>query len=101
MPGMTGLDLLAVVRERYPSTHRVMMTAFADVPLAEQSVNHAHIEHFVEKPFRVADVATLVKKLLSTDAQDAEHVLALARAFRDRNTLHQASLRDVGGGSRQ
>jgi FixJ family two-component response regulator len=39
MPGMLGLDLLALVAQRSPAIVRVLLTAHTDVPLLVDAVN--------------------------------------------------------------
>jgi YesN/AraC family two-component response regulator len=49
MPGMTGLELLKVVKERYPEIHVSMITAYGD----ENNFNTAMstgAEHYFTKP---------------------------------------------------
>lgn len=81
MPGMDGAELLANAARTHPGVPRILLTGFADVPLASRAINEAHVTMFVEKP---APVATLVRA--ANDALDAreQRVMrekALARAF--------------------
>ena len=50
MPGMDGLALVGAVRERWPETILVMMTAFGTIPLAIQAIR-AGASEFITKPF--------------------------------------------------
>jgi response regulator RpfG family c-di-GMP phosphodiesterase len=50
MPGMSGIQLLAATRERYPETVRVLLTGGADLKLAIQAVNDGHLFRFLTKP---------------------------------------------------
>lgn len=43
MPGPSGLDLLAVVAERWPKTGRILMTALLDSELALKARNHHRV----------------------------------------------------------
>lgn len=43
MPRMTGLELLAKVREKCPDTGRILLTAFADL-IPEESINEAQVQ---------------------------------------------------------
>lgn len=50
MPGMTGAEFLARVRELQPETTRVMLTGQADVTTATEAVNRGNIFRFLSKP---------------------------------------------------
>jgi len=48
MPGMNGAELLKVVKERYPTTVRLILSGHADKELVRQSLSVAH--QYVSKP---------------------------------------------------
>lgn len=50
MPGADGLELLEKVREREPSTSRIMLTGCSDPDTAVDAVNQAGIFRFIRKP---------------------------------------------------
>ena len=50
MPGMSGSELLTVVRNRYPGTVRMMLTGYASPPAAVRAVNDAAVHRFFAKP---------------------------------------------------
>jgi DNA-binding NtrC family response regulator len=50
MPGMTGLELLAQVRDRFPDTARIMLTGHADMATAVRAINEGEIYRFLSKP---------------------------------------------------
>jgi two-component system NtrC family sensor kinase len=51
MPGMDGVELLRVVKERYPGTQRVLLTGQADTSAIEAAVNRSEIFRFIWKPW--------------------------------------------------
>lgn len=55
MPGMSGLDLLEAVRERFPRLAVVIVTAHGDVAAARRAFL-ADAADFVEKPFDSEDI---------------------------------------------
>lgn len=50
MPGMSGIAVLAKVRELRPETVRVMLTGFAELEAAIAAVNEGNIFRFLTKP---------------------------------------------------
>lgn len=50
MPNMNGVELLRVIRERWPDTVRIMLTGHADIDTAISAVNKGAIFRFLTKP---------------------------------------------------
>jgi CheY-like chemotaxis protein len=50
MPNMSGVELLGVVRNRWPDTVRIMLTGQADLDAAMGAVNQGAIFRFLTKP---------------------------------------------------
>jgi len=51
MPGMTGVDFLRAVKERWPRVQRVLLTGQADTAAIEEAVNQSEIFRFIWKPW--------------------------------------------------
>ena len=51
MPGMSGVEFLRAVKERYPRVQRVLLTGQADTTAIEEAVNQAEIFRFIWKPW--------------------------------------------------
>jgi len=65
MPGpLLGLDLLPVLRRRWPELPIVMMTAFGGRGTADEAVRKGATAYF-DKPFRVADLASEIHRLVA------------------------------------
>jgi len=60
LPGMTGLELLKVLRERHPHVGRMMMTGNADVATIVRSINEGQVMRFVRKPWDNAQLRVMV-----------------------------------------
>ncbi|MEA3545385.1 MAG: response regulator [Thermodesulfobacteriota bacterium] len=50
MPGMSGVDLLSLVKSKYPETVRILFTGFADQQSAIDAINQGEIFRFLTKP---------------------------------------------------
>jgi two-component system probable response regulator PhcQ len=51
MVGMQGAEVLATVREEFPSKVRILVTAYSDLESAIAAVNKGHIYQYVQKPW--------------------------------------------------
>jgi DNA-binding NtrC family response regulator len=51
MPNMTGLEMLKMVRNRFPDCMRLMLTGHADMQTAIDAINHGEIYRFLTKPW--------------------------------------------------
>jgi response regulator RpfG family c-di-GMP phosphodiesterase len=50
MPGKNGLQLLGEVRERFPSTTRVLLSGFSDLPEITEAAASGLVHAYVVKP---------------------------------------------------
>ncbi|MBW3583613.1 MAG: response regulator [Euryarchaeota archaeon] len=50
MSGMSGIEVLALCRTRYPDMIRIMMTGFGDPSLQHEAREKAAVHGFIEKP---------------------------------------------------
>lgn len=61
MPGMSGVDFLARVKEQAPQTQRIMLTGQADQQAIEEAINRSEVFRFVSKPWNDAQLLLTVK----------------------------------------
>lgn len=60
MPGMTGTELMKIVRERYPDMLRLILTGTPELASAIDAINNGEVYRFVVKPWSNAELfATL------------------------------------------
>jgi len=83
MPGMGGLKLLLKAREKWPDMPVVMMTAFASVESAVESMRQGAYDYLM-KPFGVEQVEALLIRLNERNALVRE-VRSLRQEVRDRH----------------
>lgn len=50
MPGLSGVEFLARVREHSPDATRMLLTGFADLPTTTAAINDGHVFRFLAKP---------------------------------------------------
>ncbi|WP_374969233.1 FAD-dependent oxidoreductase [Terrabacter sp. BE26] len=51
MPGMTGIELLARVRDQVPDAKLLLLTAYADTDVAISAINDIGLDHYLLKPW--------------------------------------------------
>ncbi len=66
MPNMDGIQFLAEVRRRSPSTTRVLLTGYADVTSAVAAVNDAGVHCFLTKPCPPMELAAALEAALAS-----------------------------------
>ena len=71
MPGMTGLELLALIAQRSPATRSVLLTG-----TDEDAARHSrHAVGVVTKPFRPSQFLELVRHLAENDIAAAQRAI--------------------------
>lgn len=83
MPGMGGMKLLAKCREKWPDMPVVMMTAFASVDSAVQSMRDGAYDYLM-KPFGIEQVEALLLRLTERERLVRE-IRVLKAEVRDRH----------------
>lgn len=80
MPGMAGIDLLALARRLRPGVMGVMMTAYPEIDVAIRGVNERLVQRFLTKPFKAREVVEAVSELLEQRRAEQMREQAFARS---------------------
>ncbi len=80
MPGMTGLDLINLIKQQCPTTVIIMMTATEDMKMAAEILNHRLVEFLVTKPFNVPELRKMVDRAIDSHQRLKQN---LASAYTD------------------
>jgi diguanylate cyclase (GGDEF)-like protein len=51
MPGMTGVEFLSIVKERYPDTIRLMLSGYTELKSVVDAINEGSVFRFLTKPW--------------------------------------------------
>jgi DNA-binding response OmpR family regulator len=70
MPGMNGLELLKLVKEQWPLTKVVMMTAYASTDTAVKAIRLGALD-YVSKPFTPDELRSTVDRALNGELVEA------------------------------
>jgi YesN/AraC family two-component response regulator len=63
MPGMTGTQLTQKVKQDYPTTKIIIITAYA-TPDVERTARTAGVDYFLTKPFSLDRLEQIIKEVL-------------------------------------
>lgn len=66
MPGISGLDLLIEIKNRYPYTSVIIMTAFPSNEYKKEAILKGSL-HFLEKPFDINGLREMVSLAIKED----------------------------------
>lgn len=64
MPEMEGVDFLKLVAQDYPSTVRVLITAYSDAKILIDAINQAKIYRYIKKPYKIEELLMVVQSAL-------------------------------------
>src|SRR5690606_16044947 len=95
MPGMTGSELLARVRELWPDTIRIMLTGHANTEAVMGSIKEGAVYRFILKPWNDDDLRLTIALALEQYAlQQRNRVLEQQneKQHRDLETLAKLSV---------
>ncbi len=63
MPDINGLDLLSMIREKYPYTKVIIMTAYGSPEVHKEATRRGSY-YYLEKPFEISEIRSLILKAL-------------------------------------
>lgn len=77
MPGMSGSELLAIVRRKHPGVMRLMLTGKASVDSMLRAINDGEVYRFLTKPCSHADLAASIRNAIEHKAllEETEQLL--------------------------
>jgi response regulator RpfG family c-di-GMP phosphodiesterase len=102
MPQITGVELLAKVKSKYPQAVRMLFTGFADLESIIAAINQGHIYGFLKKPWQPEELEAAVRQAsaeydrLADAAREREKLLEEIHSLHDRvtaleNEVHRLS----------
>jgi len=73
MPGLSGTDLLSLVKHKFPSVIKIMITGTNDIEVARDAINSGEIYRFFTKPWDDFELLISVKYALEHKATKQEN----------------------------
>ncbi|MDF1614525.1 HD domain-containing phosphohydrolase [Desulfurivibrio dismutans] len=61
MPGMSGVELLSRVRQKAPLVVRILLTGYADIEAAMDSINRGGVYRYITKPWQDEELLQTVR----------------------------------------
>lgn len=66
MPGITGVEFLKKVLDKYPDPHRILLTGFTDFDAIREAINQGKIFQYVEKPWEKDYLRPIIDKAIDS-----------------------------------
>jgi two-component system response regulator HydG len=74
MPDVSGMDLIGLIRHESPKTQIIMMTGYADISTAIQSIKQGAF-NYIPKPFQPQEVLNIIHEALEAAAEKKETLI--------------------------
>lgn len=100
MPEVTGVQLLEQIKELYPDTIRIILTAYTDAEEIIEAINRGGIFYFVRKPYDKSELKALITRSLSfynLRARNKELIKRLFSAINELETFYYRASHDIRG----
>ena len=94
MPGMTGLELIAEVRRRWPKTKCILLSGYSEFKYAKEAILH-QTEDYLLKPVKETELLSTIGRVMDKLRAEWEEVVSrqrLAYALKENLPLLRASL---------
>lgn len=78
MPELSGIELLARIRDRKPNIIRMMLTGNTNLETASAAINIAGVSRFLQKPCSASDILECLSQALDARAQSQQRDAGVA-----------------------
>jgi response regulator RpfG family c-di-GMP phosphodiesterase len=103
MPQITGVELLARVKSKYPQAVRMLFTGYADLESIIAAINQGHIFGFLKKPWQPEELEGAVRQAaqeydrLTQNAREREDLLNVIGSLQQRVSALEEHVKTLGG----
>ncbi|RJX28813.1 MAG: hybrid sensor histidine kinase/response regulator [Desulfurivibrio sp.] len=74
MPNMTGAELLGRVKESFPDTVRILITAYADIDAAISAINTGDVYRYIGKDSSIDEIEAYIKQAIEHYQMKADNL---------------------------
>jgi signal transduction histidine kinase len=96
MPGVSGSEFFARMKEEFPDTIRLLLTGYADIQAVISAINDGQIFRYVTKPWDPLELTTIVREAFTRFAL-AVHSRRLYTELQEANMLLEERVRERTG----
>ena len=96
MPGMTGSQVLAEVRKRWPNTIRMILSGQADLEAAVRAINEGEVYRFLLKPCHPKELQLTIQQGLQHKKLVAQSRRLLQEHLKTQNLLEELERANPG-----
>ncbi len=89
MPEMDGAEFLAIAKEKYPLTERILLTGYSDMDSTVKAINDGGIFGYISKPWNVESLQSLVENALDQTHKNRLKNRTLKRFKRTNDALEE------------
>ncbi|MBL7828679.1 MAG: histidine kinase [Saprospiraceae bacterium] len=61
MPGITGAELLALAKDRWPKVVRILVTGYSDMSVVVEAINKGNTYYYVTKPWNTEELRLILQ----------------------------------------
>ena len=91
MPGMSGIDLLLTIKEKYPDTQVIIMTSYASFETITKALRHGAYDYLI-KPFEdLETIPTAAKRAMEKLDRISENQLEIEKLKKKVSDLEQSN----------
>lgn len=87
MPEMSGAELLAEVRRRWPDTMRILLTGYADIGSTIAAINEGQLHRYIPKPWNDQEILLIVREACERRALERDRARLEALTLRQNEEL--------------
>ncbi|MFH1216419.1 MAG: ATP-binding protein [Pseudomonadota bacterium] len=84
MPNMTGSELLGRVKESFPDTVRILITAYADIDAAVSAINTGDVYRYIGKDCSIEEIEAYIKQAIEHYHMKADNLRLYAQLSESR-----------------
>jgi DNA-binding NtrC family response regulator len=66
MPGLSGVELLGRVKQRFADSYAILLTAYADLDVLIDAVNSGAVDRYVQKPWDSKELTVVMRQGISS-----------------------------------